>query len=259
MSNRQCVLLALQKHGESTYDELEQTTGIPRDKLRIAINDAKKVLHVVANKDVVTGQPAYAITEAGIKWLGINVAEQPEEKPAAKAESAEQPAPKAEQATPIPQLARIIELEAKLADWQRVSLAVGSESPDELQAFLGFQDQELVEANRKLNEAQPRILALELAVEESRKQIEALERKPAKENPERRWHAISGYIVVRPKKPMRRFTALASAQLTALNAVRAGSSAEVFALVPEGKAIRGAEWKAYANEFPEWAKSAQVR
>lgn len=250
MSNRQCVLLALQKHGQSTYDELEQTTGIPRDKLRIAINDAKKALHVAASKDVVTGQPAYDITIAGVNWLKSNGVELPEENPAAKTVIAEQAAPKAEQPLPIPVHPRIIELESKLADWQRVALSVSSESPDELQRFIGFQDQELVEANRKLKEAQPRILALELALEEGRKQIEQLERKPAKKTTDdRRWSVISGYVVVRPKKPLRRFTALASAQTTALNAVRGGSSAEVFALLPAGKAVRGAEWKAPSNEF----------
>lgn len=249
MSNRQCVLLALQKHGQSTYDELEQTTGIPRDKLRIAINDAKKAGHVVVSKDTVTAQPAYDIAPLGIVWLGNAGVELPEEKPAAKAgENLGQPT-----------IARVVELEAKLADWQRIAQGVGSSSPDELQTFLAFLDQELVEAKRKFNEADARLLAMELAVEEGRKQIEALESKPAKKTPETRYSVIMGYVVARPKKPLRRFTALASAQLTALNAVRAGSSAEVFALLPAGKAVRGAEWKAPGHEFTQWAERAQVR
>jgi len=259
MSNRQCVLLALQKHGQSTYDELEQTTGIPRDKLRIAINDAKKAGHVVVSKDTVTAQPAYDIAPLGIVWLGNAGVELPEEKPAAKAVIAEQPAPNAEQAVPIPHLARLIELEAQLADWQLAAAANGAKTPAELTLSAAFQDGELIAASEKLEEAQARILALELAVEEGRKQIEQLESKPAKKTPETRYSAITGYVVARPKKPLRRFTALANAQLTALNAVRAGSSAEVFALLPAGKAVRGAEWKAPGHEFTQWAERAQVR
>ena len=255
MSNRQCVLLALQKHGQSTYDELEQTTGIPRDKLRIAIN-AKKAGQVDFGL-LAGGQPTYAITITGSIWLKSNGVELPK-KSRRRRLLLRNKQPKAEQPLPIPVHPRIIELE--VAGRLATGCPVGhSESPDELQKFIGFQDQELVEANRKLNEAQPRILALELAVEEGRKQIEQLENKPAKKTPETRYSPITGYVVARPKKPLRRFTALASAQTIALSAVRAGGQAEVFALLPAGKAVRGAEWKDPGHEFTQWAERAQVR
>lgn len=53
----------------------------------------------------------------------------------------------------------------------------------------------------------------------------------------------SGYVVARPKKPLRRFSKLHSAQTIALSAVRAGDRAEVFAIYHVGKAIPCAEWR----------------
>lgn len=55
---------------------------------------------------------------------------------------------------------------------------------------------------------------------------------------------IDGYAVVVPKRPMRRFTGHDSAVAAAMAAARNGSGrGDVFALVPVGRAVRGAEWK----------------
>lgn len=53
-----------------------------------------------------------------------------------------------------------------------------------------------------------------------------------------------GYVLKTPKRALRGFGKEAAAQSAAMAAARAGKSSEVFALVPVGRAVRGAEWKA---------------
>ena len=53
-----------------------------------------------------------------------------------------------------------------------------------------------------------------------------------------------GYVLKTPKRALRGFGKEAAAQSAAMAAARAGKVSEVFALVPVGKAVRGAEWKA---------------
>jgi len=55
--------------------------------------------------------------------------------------------------------------------------------------------------------------------------------------------AHKGYVLKTPKRAMRRFGEEAAAQSAAMAAARAGKTGEVFALIPVGKAVRGAEWK----------------
>lgn len=53
-----------------------------------------------------------------------------------------------------------------------------------------------------------------------------------------------GYLVRAPKRPLRTFSKAEAAQAAAMAAARNGSGrGEVFALVPVGKAVRGAEWR----------------
>lgn len=54
----------------------------------------------------------------------------------------------------------------------------------------------------------------------------------------------AGYVTHHPGKPLARFTKAESAQARAMSAARAGKRAQVFALVPVGAAMPGAEWKA---------------
>lgn len=56
--------------------------------------------------------------------------------------------------------------------------------------------------------------------------------------------AASGYVVLASKRKPRRITRPESARDAAISAIRAGAQrAEVFALVPIGRALRGAVWK----------------
>lgn len=119
-----------------------------------------------------------------------------------------------------------------VADFCRHTVALTGEkfTPDSL-------DECRLLITNKINTLAARIETLELAVDVAQQQaaptVDASleQRTPA------------GFLVARPKKPLRRFTKVESAQQIALGAVRAGSQAEVFALHPVGKAVRGAEWK----------------
>lgn len=55
--------------------------------------------------------------------------------------------------------------------------------------------------------------------------------------------SAKGYVLKIPKRAMRSFGKEAAAQSAAMAAARAGKAGEVFALVPVGKAVRGAEWR----------------
>lgn len=57
-------------------------------------------------------------------------------------------------------------------------------------------------------------------------------------------YTAAGYLVRAPKRPLRTFSNAESAQAAAMAAARNGSGrGEVFALVPVGRAVRGAEWR----------------
>lgn len=52
-----------------------------------------------------------------------------------------------------------------------------------------------------------------------------------------------GYVIQRPAKPLVRFSKSENAQARALAFARSGKRAQVFALIPVGAAVPGAEWK----------------
>lgn len=120
----------------------------------------------------------------------------------------------------------------QITAWKKAAKEVGVISAEEMIAAFSVQDTRLTDQVRKTNEALERAGQLEDALQQAGAVTTVAEtRQPA------------GYIVARPKKPLRRLTKLESAQGIALGAVRAGGTAEVFSLHPVGKAVRSAEWK----------------
>lgn len=65
MSNRQSILAELAHHGTSTYDDLEKSTDMPRNKLRWTCHDLKKIGHIAQTEDAITREVAWKITPAG--------------------------------------------------------------------------------------------------------------------------------------------------------------------------------------------------
>lgn len=261
MSIRKSVVAALAKNGQCTYDDLERYTGHPRDKMRIAINDAKKSGHVVLKKDDVTGQPAYQITQEGKAWLAKNGSTEASEsiaeeikaaaegldhdaKPAALTIAADT---SAAQIKLLELKIQALELDLKAADaqlkiWLGITGIYHITSPAELRNYLATQDNELVEAKRRANEAQERLADLEIEAAEKissaqRELSDAILVKLEETDP-------VGYIVASLNKPLRRYKKPTTAQASAIASARAAGLAEVFAIYPYGKAVRGVEWKA---------------
>jgi hypothetical protein len=127
--------------------------------------------------------------------------------------------------------AYLIKLEAELADWQRIAATVGVGTPDDLQTHLAFQDGELVDAVRKANEAQEQLTALEMEAADKIASSQLESSDPV------------GYVVASPNKPLRRFHKASPAQAYASSYARANGLAEIFAIYPHAKAVRGVEWK----------------
>lgn len=90
--------------------------------------------------------------------------------------------------------------------------------------------------NDALNEADR--MRTELAIERQTREAlqEQLNAAPAQ--------APKGYVLKTSNQPMRGFRKQSWAQSAAMAAARTGLTGEVFALVPVGRAVRGAEWKA---------------
>jgi len=111
--------------------------------------------------------------------------------------------------------------------WKKAASSVGIETPEMLVKVFNEQDIRLTDQIRKTNEALEQVATLE---------TDAVFGERVNTTP-------AFYTVAIPKKPLRRFSKLETAQALALGAVRAGSQGEVFALHLVGKAVRGAEWK----------------
>lgn len=69
MSNRNLVLAALAQHGTSTYGELEQRTGLERNKLRWTCADLKGIKSITQVEAAVGNEIAWKITPVGQQAL----------------------------------------------------------------------------------------------------------------------------------------------------------------------------------------------
>lgn len=94
-------------------------------------------------------------------------------------------------------------------------------------------DEVKVDMAQKLDAAHARIAALEAELAEANSRTITTHEhiEPA------------GYVVVTPRKPLRRTKLVKNAQALAMSAARANGFAEVYAIYPAGKAVRGAEWR----------------
>lgn len=275
MSNRLSLLIALQQHGASTYDDLEQTTGMARDKLRISTNDAKKAGHVVIakDKDPVTGLQVFELTSLGEQWIKANSPKAAVDSVVREYQTTEMPSNKVccNAATVVATTAgaEVAALNQQLVakdEWieaAKAKLASAEQQRDENQRLFhdairslaridealglgddGIADPETtLEAIETLRQEMQRLAAENLALTTLTDAAPCfnatLEALPA-----------SGYIVITPGKPIRRFFKAENAARQALATARAGRPAEVFALRAEGKAVRGAEWKPHSEPVP---------
>lgn len=255
MSNRQSVLASLKKHGQSTYEDLEFGTGIARAPLRQAVNDAKKAGHIAVGKDVVTSQPAYAITKAGEVWLSEqNAVGEPKGKATVK-KSLPVEEPKAAVVKDSLTTEKPINLDARIKELETAL----EERDDDIRRHI--QRAEAAERNRDELKKTAESLAAErqnildelylVSTKKDRLHAENLALKILNESMPgfgATHQAITAgpFVVRRSGKPAVFAKKLDNAKAAALSAARQKLGAEVFAMIPVGKAVRGAEWKAQA-------------
>jgi len=236
MSNRQSVLIALQKHGKSTYDDLEQSTGIQRDKLRIAINDAKKAGHVDAGKDTVTGLPAYEISRYGVAWLEKNGPDKAEPEPA------EMPTDKE-----CCNAAKVVATTAgkEVSDLRnRIEELTRDRNAHRDDVLMWERTMMLLLNEDGIGSVTKVIENMKADIGHARIQIEALNEQlmHGQEAADVKEAAI-GYLIRVPGKRSLIRSKPEGAHAAAMSSARAHGRADVLALVPIGKAVRGAEWR----------------
>ena len=121
------------------------------------------------------------------------------------------------------------------------------EISERVAAMVSEHDDEVFEQARSVVELR-NLLAEERAVRMAlQEQLEAMQRDAMRgasllSGDDR--YTAAGYLVRAPKRPLRTFSKAEAAQAAAMAAARNGSGrGEVFALVPVGRAVRGAEWR----------------
>ena len=120
---------------------------------------------------------------------------------------------------------RLTATENSLTEWAGVGSEYECKSPAELRVFIGSLEQ--------------RVDLLKMAVESLNEQLDAkMDIARPTDNA-----AAAQFVVRTPNRPPRFTKKHQNAHAAAMSAARQHGFAEVFALVPVGKAIRGAEWR----------------
>ena len=225
MINRLSVLTALDKHGKSTYGDLEFNTGLTRKQLLQAVNDAKKAGHILSGKDDLTGQPAYTITAKGREWMGAMP--QAEEVKLPIPTTVSNPVVKDSSTTEEENLRQQV---AHLTDQLAGEKSNLQKAEAELETAETFNVRWLDLARKYDCKSIPELHEYITRLEES-KVAEITAKQPI------------GFVVSAPKQPIRRRKNYDTAKAQALSYARNFGRGEVFAIYPAGKAVRGAEWK----------------
>lgn len=267
-SIRKDLFICLNKHGEQTMDELvTRLDGYTRGQISNNLQAARTEQLVIRTNDGITGQPAYKLTDSGKKRLAEIVTRKAvsEELPVSAVKALEK------NGTALPSESKpddkgviIKGLNSKIDDLEddirrQVQRATAAESNrddivkqrdsiiNSITKFCGVvseltggqfkplnlsECQQALEATGKLT--QGRVDELESTIHSM--ELEATQARDVKE-------AAVGYVVRVPgRKPILRKKP-EGAHAAALTGARAHGRADVLALVPIGKAVRGAEWK----------------
>lgn len=275
-SIRKDLFICLNKHGEQTMDELvTRLDGYTRGQISNNLQAARTDQLVMRSNDGITGQPAYKLSDSGKKRLAEIVTRKggQEALPVEVVKALEKNGT-AIDADPVVRENRTTEtdevvtsLRKQVSDLEddirrQVQRAVAAEANRDdvvkqrdtiigsinkfcsaTKELIGGQHmplnlaecQQVLEASSKLtqgriDELEATIHTMELEAEQARDVNEA---------------AVGYMIKVTGKQPIIR-TKPKSAHAAALAGARAHGRADVLALVPIGKAVRGAEWKEVA-------------
>lgn len=212
MSNRATVLLAIEKLGKASFEEITDISGLGGQTTRFTLGDLRKIKLVESERDEITRLSRYCLTWAGQEWLNEN---RPNGEPA---EQVAMPTDKA-----CCNAAKV------------VATTAGAEVAG-LRKTIQAQATEIENRDLAIQGLSARIASLEIALDSAnqiihRMELEAEQAKDVKE-------LAVGYVVKAPKRKARVLTKPESARNAALSAAKATGCAEVFALVKVGKATR---------------------
>lgn len=277
-SIRKDLFECLNKHGEQTMDDLVTRLGDwTRGQLSNNVQAARKEGLATSRKDDVTGAPAYKLTAEGKARLSEIVARDKANAHLSDPAPVSKPVTRGSRTTEvITQLAHdneLPDLRTKLSDFELVManvrkalklsenesivLAIQLLQGDNasLQDDIRRQTQRAsaAEANRDdlkkmLDEVAESTSADMRLIEELKSQIETKDRiiesmsEEATQSKEVKEAAI-GYLIRVPGKRSLIRSKPEGAHAAAMSSARAHGRADVLALIPVGKAVRGAEWR----------------
>lgn len=236
---RLAILLALAGGAITTIDDLQTKIDEPRKKVAGAVYPAAVEGLIKRMRDDVTGAPAYQITANGREYLAKYSGE------VAEPSLPETPVCAESQTATITPCVKTDILDRNEPTVSAIigAMALGYQGGNEpsdghwLTQFhrQGMRDAQLDRITLMLRNSSAEALASNDSVEIL---LANILHKAAQQ------HSPAGYVTQRPGKPLTRFTKAESAQARAMSSARAGKRAQVFALVPVGVAVPGAEWKA---------------
>lgn len=234
-SIRKDILNCLASNGEQTLDEmLDRMDGYDRKTISSNLGPTKADGLITSRRDDVTGLPAYKITDAGKKRL-----DEMNEKPPKGAASIEQRAVVAA----VDHYNECVVLRQKLEISERQRNEFFSTAED-LRSQLDISENAVSAWMNLAAEFECKSLAdLRVFVNSCLQRIESLKSSTISDEPVDVTDAAIGYLIKAPKRAPKLVTKPDSARKAALAAARNCGRADVLALVPIGKAVRGAEWK----------------
>jgi len=234
MSNRDTIITALKNATVAIVDELVDVTGWPERKVRDTLSDLKKIGIVTFERDDVSGKAAYRLAKNPPATKEIS-AKPTTEQSSAVAMPTDKECCNAAKVVAVTAGSHVAEL--------RKEIELLKETVAQQRSMIDVKDYEL-----NINES---VIGgwFDLAKEFGCKSIPELRvfmegMIDSAESEESTLLPVDGAYLVRvPKKAPRIFSKRSNAEAAALSSARQHGTVNVFALVPVGKAVRGANWE----------------
>lgn len=210
---RLAILMALADGAIATIDDLQTRMGEPRAKIANNVHPTMAEGLIKRLRDDVTRLPAYQITPKGREFMASFAGR--------KAEVSVAPDCQAIAVYDQSDVAHVRQPESETIEILRRQRDTAWSELSEIRKSITASPEEstLDEVKRVLFELAEALAMLELISE------------PV------------GYAIQRPAKPLVRFSKAEKAQARALSFARSGQRVQVFAMVPAGVAVPGAEWR----------------
>lgn len=260
-SIRKDLFECLDKHGEQTMDDLvNRIDGYTRGQLSNNLQAARKEELIASRRDDVTGGPCYKLTPAGKDRLKeirqkACVQEKPKsetQSPLASTRETQKPIELRAVDIAVNRYNEAAELRAKLAlaekqrdehftqaeDYKSQLEVAESAVHYWIELAAEYECKSIPDLRVLLGSYENRVATLQMAVDSLREQLDGNPVDASLQSA-----SATQFVVKTPSKPPRFTKKHSNAHAAAMSAARQNGFAEVFALVPVGKAVRGAEWR----------------